>query len=437
MQLTSLLRTAATSAALCVLFLIASQAAQAQTETVLYSFCSANNCDDGTNPNGPLAADPYGGFFGTTQGGGISGVGAVFLLSPEPSGGCESGSNPGNGWCENVLYNFCSVANCADGNQPEGSVVYLGSKFGRSGNLYGTTEYGGAIGNGTVFEISAEPLSPPGCPSGSNQGVGGWCETVLYSFCSQSSCTDGYYPTGNIVEDSAGNLYGTVANGVFELSPNGSGGWNESLIYQDGDIQGGLTIDGAGNLYGVDAYLLTGLGDVFKLSQSEDGWTGENIHSFNGSPDGLIPNGPPAIDSAGNVYGTTYGGGHEDYGTVWKLIPVTTAKGAGTYKEKILHSFTAGKNGQYPAAGVTLDSSGNVYGTTAYGGTGCLLGCGTVFELAVSGDNYKYKHLSSFNGTDGAQPYSNPILLNGSGNLYGTTLNGGAEGWGTVFEVTP
>jgi uncharacterized repeat protein (TIGR03803 family) len=442
MKPTSLPRIAATATVLSVLLLIALPKGQAETETVLYNFCSVGNCNDGENPNGPLTVGWYGNFYGTTQDGGL--YGDVFGLYPEPAGGCETGSNTGNGWCEFVLYSFCSIANCADGVQPTGNLAFLNGGINRPGNLYGTTYHGGANSNnfcvvvdsgfgsscGTVIEIFPEPLSPPGCPSGTNQGNGGWCEAVLYNFCSLSGCADGFLPSGNLVEDSAGNLYGTVADGVFELSPNGSGGWNEELIYGAGDTKGGLAIDAAGALYGAAG------GNVFKLSFSQNEWVAEIIHSFNGPPDGFDPNGPPAIDSAGNVYGTTYSGGSKNIGTVWKLVPV---KNKGTYTEVILYSFTGGGTGKYPGGGVTLDSSGNIYSSAANGGRldcGVNPGCGTVFELVVSGTAYKFKLLRSFDGMDGSLPYSSPIL-GSSGKLYGVTSNGGATGYGTVYELTP
>ncbi len=445
MQLTSLLRAAARMALLSVLSLLLFQTAQAQTETVLYNFCSvggASLCYDGDFPLGPLAADGSGNFYGTSDYGGANCAtgacfGTVFGLFPEPAGGCESGTNPGNGWCEFVLYNFCSLAGCADGSQPEGSVSYLNAHFRTPGNFYGTTTYGGSHDSGIVFEISAKPVQS-GCPTGSNTS-GGWCETVLYNFCSYTlgdTCLDGNNPVGNLVEDSAGNLYGRVRNGVFRLSPNQQGGWDSELIYADNFVQGGLAMDGADNLYGVDADGIDGVGNVFKISLSQSTYPQVNIHSFKRSTNGL-PNGPPALDSDGNVYGTTYSGGIKHLGTVWKLIPVTSGKKAGTYREKVLHVFSAEKTGENPGGGVLLDASGNIYSTTMYGGgIECQGGCGTVFELVASGDTYKYKLLWSFNGTDGAAPYSSPIL-NSAGDLYGVTSFGGANNQGTMYEVTP
>ncbi len=431
MQPTSLMRTAVRLAALSLMLLAAFQAVQAQTETVLYNFGA--NSSDANYPESTLTPDNSGNLYGTTPTGGANGGGTVFELNPEPPSGCPGGSNSGNGWCETVLYNFCAVApNCADGYNPY--IAYV--TFDASGNLYGTAEYGGANGDGTVFELSPEPLG--GCSGVSNPG-NGWCEIVLYSFCSLPSCTDGSFPANGLVWDSSGNLYGTTnGNGeqqggsVFELSPNGMSSWTEQVIYPVymGFTYAGLAIDASGNLYGVD-----GNEDVFKLSFANGVWIPTNIHTFTGGPkDGSDPfASTPALDSAGNVYGTTQYGGSKGYGTVWKLTPVTSGKKAGTYKEKILHSFTSEKTGEYPAMGVTLDSSGNIYDTTPQGGK---YGDGTVFELVVSGTTYKYKLLWSFNNTDGNTPFANPIL-DSSGNLYGTANLGGANDNGTVFEVTP
>jgi uncharacterized repeat protein (TIGR03803 family) len=440
MKLKSLLRSAATIAVFSVLSLLLLQTAQAQMpqaerETVLYNFCSTVSCSDGKTPIGPLTADAYGNLYGASLNGGTNGSGTVFELFPEPSGGCETGTNAGNGWCEMVLYAFCSVANCTDGNEPLGSVSYLNAHFNKPGNLYGTTYSGGSTNSGIVFEISSKP--PLGsCPVGSNTS-GSWCETVLYNFCTDlfgDICLDGSNPFGNLVEDSDGNLYGTNANEVFELSPDQQGGRDWQLVYADDFVQGGLAFDGAGNLYGVDADSVLGQGNVFKIALSQRGYPQTNIYTFSGSEG--FPNGPVAVDSVGNVYGTTIGGGSKNLGTVWKLTPVTGDKGI-TYKKKVLHTFTTEKSGEYPGGGVLLDSSGNIYSTTIEGGgTECQGGCGTLFELVANGETYKYKVLWSFNGTDGALPQTYPFL-NSAGDLYGVTPGGGSNNYGTVYELTP
>lgn len=480
MQLTSLLRTAATAAALSVLLLTTFQKAHAQGGTVIYNLCSVGVCTDGDQPIGSLVADGYGNLYGTTQLGGTGGggcliacqMGTVFELSPEPAGGCASGLSTGNGWCQQVLYSFCSngyYPDCADGESPSTNLVVVaaGTPYNRTYNLYGTTYNGGygsscqdpnGYGCGIAFELSPEPLPTGfGCPSGTNLG-NGWCEKVLYNFCSQANCADGPYPGSGLVRDSNGNFYGANSNGVFELYQN-SGVWDAAIIYPvqmnytgnlDFTTEGGVALDGKGNLYGAD-----GNENIFKLSVDLIGqWVATNIHTFTGEPkDGNYPVGTPAVDSAGNVYGTTNTGGAaiincpSGCGTVWRLTPVTTGTEAGTYKERILHSFTSPKTGYYPLAGVTLDSSGNIYGTTAYGGAYYTLaqckdpnlgtGCGTVFKLAKTDLTYTYKLLWSFNGTDGAFPFANPFL-DSSGHIYGTTYEGGTPySGGTVFEVNP
>jgi uncharacterized repeat protein (TIGR03803 family) len=469
MQRTPLLSAAATLAALSVLFLIPFQRAQAQTETVLYNFCSGGICYDGAAPGSTLTGDRYGNFYSTAQSGGNGACaflsclgGVVFQLTPEPTAGCPSGFNLGVGWCETPIYNFCSPygyyywPDCPDGSSPTSKLTLVPpvSRYSTAvGTLYGTTTGGGAgagcgdpNGCGIAFALSEVPLPSGVCPSGSNPG-NGWCETVIYNFCSQSGCDDGSYPGGALVRDSSGNLYGTNENGVFELSPSGSG-WTEALIYSTFTSDGGLAIDGSGNLYGED-----GNQNVFKLSRNSSGvWVATNIHTFTGAPDGLNPTGALVVDSTGDVYGTTFNGGSGTLnctagcGTVWKVTPVTTGKLAGTYTKKILHSFTAAKTGYNPGAGVVLDSSGNLYGTTATGGKyGALcptsnnvnVTCGTIFELAKTTTSYTFKLLWSFNGADGGLPYANPVL-DSSGNLYGTTSAGGANyNSGTVFKLTP
>jgi len=389
------IRGALTLAVLSALLLIATRPAQAQTETVLYNF--AGN-PDGAYPFSHLTSDGAGNFYGTTQYGGTGqaggglGYGTVFELSPNGNGG----------WNETVLYSFTGKA---DGGYPAYSPVI----FDRVGNLYGTTSQGGGDGYGAVFE-----LSPVG---------GSWAESVLYSF--------DYYtddPATGVIMDVAGNLYGTNAAGVFELSPSG-GGWTMQMIYNVATFTAGLTMDAAGNIYGTT--LLT----VFELSPNGNGgWNPTVIHTFTGAPkDGAWAEGTPVLDKAGNLYGTTYYGGAKNLGTVYKLSPGKKGK----WTEKILHSFKGGtKDGSGPAAaGIVFDTAGNIYGTTALAGKS---GDGTVFELVapVGKGSYKEKVLWSFNKTDGYQP-ADSLILDSAGNLYGTTYEGGSNGVGVVFEVTP
>jgi len=420
---------------LSTLLLIATRPAHAQPENVLYNFCSQPNCVDGENPVSSLTPDGAGNFYGTTQLGGANLYGTVYKLSPNGAGGYN----------ETVLYSFCSLLTCTDGSSPDSYVTFDGR-----GNLYGTTYYGGSFalgafsGNGLVFELSPKPGG--GCASGSNSG-NGWCETVLYSFASNP---DGAFPFSGLSWDPNGNLYGTTYGGgsgggtVYELSPNGSGGWNEQVIYDRGGYAG-LVIDDSGNLYGADD---VGRGHVFKLSPNGDGhWTAIVLHTFKGGPnDGSGPEGTPVLDNAGNVYGTTIlGGATKGLGMVWKLTPGE----AGEYTEEILSSFIW-NDGANPKAAVVMDSSGNIYSTAAFGvlkppnreDFPCYDGCGGVFELVVSGSEYERTLLWSFNFTDGGNPIDT-LILDG-GNLYGTTYGGGtssycpgAGGCGVAFELNP
>jgi uncharacterized repeat protein (TIGR03803 family) len=402
------LRCGVTITVLAALLLIIARPAQAQTETVLYNFCSQPGCTDGGAPQAGLISDGAGNLYGTTGQVGSS-DGVVFELSPNGSGG----------WNYSTLYSFCSEPNCADGRWPYSHVILDGS-----GNLYGITYYGGAYGGGVVFELSP--------------GGGGWTETVLHSF---GNGNDGYYPASGLIMDGSGNLYGTTLVGgpsgygiVYELSPS-EGVWTEQVLYSPGSTSGygineGLAMDAAGHIFG--ATFTT----AFELSPNgQGGWNPTVIHTFAGGPkDGADP-GTPVLDKAGNVYGTTGYGGTKNYGTVWKLTPVTKGKKKGTWTEKILYSFKGKKDGIGPYSNdgaLVFDEAGNIYGTTQGGGGH---NDGTVFELAVSGTSYKEKVLWSFNGTDGTQPRCSLIL--DTGNLYGTTDEGGSNGDGVVFEVTP
>jgi uncharacterized repeat protein (TIGR03803 family) len=466
------------------LLLVAARPARAQTEILLYNFCSQPNCADGEGPASSLTPDGTGNFYGTTALGGANMNGTVFELSPDGAGGYN----------ESVLYSFCSVANCADGNDPTSTVIFDGA-----GNLYGTACSGGANGEGVasscgdgfngygiVFELSPEPGGS--CPSGSNSG-NGWCETVLYSF---TSTPDGALPFAGLTWDLSGNLYGTTYAGgngmgtVYELSPNGGDGWSESVLYSfcaqpscvDGTHPDGQLQVSNGYFYGTtESGGAHGAGTVFGLSAEPLGgcpggsytgndWCEAILHAFAGHPkDGDYPSGSPMLDSAGNLYGTTVYGGvgrcnaNLGCGTVWKL----TSSG-GEYTEQVLHSFMSGPGlfgccfsiqaPDLPSSGVVLDASGNLYGMTTYGGNPSYCqekgvktdqqGCGAIFELAKrpKGSKYTNELLWIFDWMDGAHPVSG--LISEGGNLYGTTYNGGLgdfcpylDGCGVAFEFAP
>jgi uncharacterized repeat protein (TIGR03803 family) len=376
-------------------------AAHAQTETVLYNFAGV---PDGSYPTSSLTSNGAGTFYGTTSEGGANGEGSVFELVPNGVGGYN----------EAVIYSFCSVPNCADGELPSYSSVVRDS----IGNIYGTTSGGGGlIQYGVVFELS---------PVGST-----WTESVLYSF---KAAGDGGEPVNNLIMDKMGNLYGTTFIGgpdgggtVFELSPKGGSDWTEQVIYAT-NILSGLTIDTAGNLYGVEG--ASGGVDIFELSPNGNGsWKPIVLHTFaHGSVDGPIPVGTPLF-SHGKLYGTTNYGGTAYAGTVYMLT-----KGKKHWTAKVLHNFGAGNDGREPLDGITLDSAGNIYGTTLGGGK---YDDGIVFELVapVGEGAYREKILLTFSGEGGIAPYDS-LILDGS-DLYGTALAGGTNGEGVVFEVTP
>lgn len=400
---TMIFRGALTLAVVAPLLLIAANPVQAQTESVLYNFGAV---PDGENPYGGITLTSNGSIYGTTYAGGAYGFGSVYELTPNGTGG----------YTESVLYSFCPVSpSCDDGQNPAfGSVV-----FDSSGNLYGTTYLGGESGNGVVFE-----LTPP--TSGTT-----WTETVLYSFAGEPDAAN---PVNGLIWDANGNLYGTAYSGgggghgaVFELSPNGNGGWTEQVAASVPSLLGGLAIDSSGNIYG------TATASVYKLiPNGSGGFDPTTIFTFNSAAattEGENPNGTPSLDSSGDVYGTTSEGGKNSDGTVYKLV-YNSSKG--TYSEKILYSF--GANGTVPYAGVISDPSGNLYGTTTAGGKN---GAGIVYELAYNSKTgtYSEKNLQAFIGENGAVPYAG-LVYNG-GYVYGTTFDGGSDGEGTVFVVNP
>ena len=268
---------------------------------VPYDFCLQLHCPDGSAPEAGVILDKEGNLYGTTSAGGEYSGGAVFELTP--------GSD---GWGENLLYSFCSKAYCRDGQAPVAGVI-----TDKAGNFYGTTFVGGAYGGGSVFRLKPA--------SGS-----GWNERVLYSFCASGfPCKDGLRVYAGVVFDGSGNLYGTTEQGggntcgethcgtVFKLTPTQSGHGKHTLLYAfpnpgDGSFPtGGVIIDKAGNLYGATVAggiggCSGGCGVVYKLAPSANGkWTYTVLHKFDGSEGGQ-PLGGLILDKKGNLYGTAY-----------------------------------------------------------------------------------------------------------------------------------
>jgi uncharacterized repeat protein (TIGR03803 family) len=319
-----------------------------------------------------------------------------------------------------VVYTF---QNSQDGDEPHAGLIRDAQ-----GNLYGTTFSGGDAGfngNGTVFK-----LAPDGTKS------------LLYSF---SGGTDGNYPGAPLIMDGSGNLYGTTQQGgdaacnmngcgvVFELAPDGT----QTVLYtfkggnDGGQPFGALLPDGKGGFYGTTAGAgANRLGVVFELSS---GGTETVLHAFAGGSDGDGPQAALIADASGNLYGTTKQGGGACSGFGCGTVFEIAANGT----ESVLYAFTGGADGANPVDSLMRDKSGDLYGTTEFGGdaSGCGgTGCGTVFKLSPAG---ALSVIYTFTGgNDGGQPVAN-LIADSKGDLYGTTLFGGAGGYGVVFKVEP
>src|SRR5215469_12832287 len=290
--------------------------------------------------------------------------------------------------------------------------------FGSKGNLYGTTTGGGAAAGANGYGVVFK-IDPSGN------------ETVLYTF---SGGNDGAYPNLNVTLDSHGNLYGTTNNGgtsgagtsgygvVFKFDPSG----HETVLHNftggnDGAYPNGVIRDFKGNLYGAASGGGTsGSGVVYKIDPSGNEAV---LYSFTGGNDGNGPSSGLVLDLFGNLYGTTAFGGSADLGVLFKL------NAAG--RETVLHTFTRGLYGHEPdAAGVILDEFGNLYGTTAFGAAG---GAGAVYKSDASG---KLTVVYAFPGVaDGKYPYNNGVIFGSDGQLYGTTFYGGRSGPGVVYQL--
>ena len=304
-----------------------------------------------------------------------------------------------------------------------------------SGNLYGTASGGGAYQHGCVFELSPN-------------ADGSWTETLLYSF----SGNDGEFPSASLVFDKVGNLYGTAGGGlyaggsvVFELSPSPGGTWTETVLYNFGNGNDGsgsvseLVFDSAGNLYGTTN---TGGahrgGTVFRLSPSPNGWTETVLHSFWGKiqgPSPCAPVGGVVMDSVGNLYGVTgYGGNNGGFGAAYELVLKN-----GVYKERTIHNFD-GYDGEEPSSTLVMDSNGNLYGTTSVGGSRqdiCpYVGCGTVFELTKDRGG-KWTETVLYSLGDNGVSALGPVAFDSAGNLYAAAQFGGLEGQGSIFKLSP
>jgi len=335
-----------------VVFLLSAATALASPPT--FNTLARFNGTDGQYPYDQLVQGFNGNYYGTTAENGANGFGTVFEITPAGK--------------LTTLYNFCSKSSCADGANPSAGLAQA-----ISGNLYGTTYYGGANNAGTVFEIT---------PAGKL--------TTLYSFCSHSSCTDGQNPEAGLMQAPNGNFYGTTYLG-------GSSGC-------------------AG-----------GCGTVFEITPAGKLTTLYTFCSKSGCPDGSLPYAGLVQGTNGNFYGTTQNGGATNNGTVFEITP--------TGRLTTLHSFCISGcgDGANPYGGLVQAANGNFYGTTYYGGA---YSQGTAFEMTPAGKLTRLYSFCAKSGCgDGANP--NAGLVQGTnGDLYGTTYGGGANNDGTVFAIT-
>jgi uncharacterized repeat protein (TIGR03803 family) len=334
--------------------------------TTLYTFCNQSGgvCDDGANPYSALVQGTDGNFYGTTSGNGANGGGTIFKITPTGK--------------LTTLYSFCAQANCTDGEYPMGALLQAAN-----GNFYGTTWYGGAKGDGTVFELT---------PTGRL--------TTLYNFCSQANCADGELPLSGLVRAANGNFYGTTVNG------------------------------------GANCSFDIGCGTVFEITPTGKLTT---LHGFRGGSEGAFLQSSLVQAANGNFYGTTTDGGGSSVcllgcGTVFEITP--------SGKLTTLYSFCAQADcadGQFPEGGLAQATNGNFYGTTSRGGANqeCnslyAFGCGTIFEITGSG---KFTNLYNFcdqtSCADGSLPYAG-LMQSTNGEFYGTTF--GDYGYGTIFSL--
>lgn len=406
----------------------------AATETVLYKFQG----NQGVLPAGRLIADASGKIYGVTELSGPPGCGTVFQLTP-PAGGA--------GWTATTLYEFQGGA---DGCSPGNDILLA---MDASSNLYGTTRGGGVgmcVGNytgcGTVFQ-----LVPPA------QAGGAWTENILYRF---ASGIDGAFPNGGVILGLNGVLYSTTSDTgdsghygtAFVLKPPAiaGGAWTKTTLYTftggaDGsEPNGNLLPDRNGNFFGTTiAGGTNARGAVFELSQAQSGlWTETVLYSFLGLPDAHNPVSGLARDKAGNLYGVTSVGGPTDHGAIYELTPPAQVGGAWTYAE--LYGFRGAPDGDLPIGPPVFDALGNVYGTTAAGGTNTNIcrfnGCGTVYKLAPpaqTGGAWKETVLYRFLGNNDASDPQTSLLRTNSGTLYGTAVGGGGASSGSFFSVHP
>ena len=366
---------------------------------------------DGAYPSGGLIADAAGDLFGATGGDGTNNDGTVFEIAKTQDGYASTPT---------TLVDFTGD----NGSIPNGGLV-----FDAAGDLFGTTFEGGASGRGTVFEIAKTQGGYAGAP------------TTLVSFAG----ADGEYPTGELLTDAAGDLFGTTSDGgggnfgtVFEIANTGGGYASApttlvSFTGADGKYPGaGLIADAAGDLFGTtEAGGANNDGTVFEIGKTEGGYadTPAVLVSFTNA-DGTTSHSSLIFDAAGDLFGTTQAGGADDSGTVFEIV-----KTDGGYADAptILVSFT-GPGGGGPSGGLIFDAAGDLFGTTLEGG---IRNHGTAFEIAKTDGGYagEVTTLVDFRPSRGASP-TGALIADAAGDLFGTAGEGGVDGDGAVFEIT-
>ena len=408
----------------CAFLLSASTLVRAQQYSIIHNFTAGS---DGFGPAGGMAIDSTGTIYGVTQANSLTGT--VYQLKP------HNGS-----WVLNTLYTFTGGT---DGGDPQTIII------GPDGALYGSAGYGGPgdcpfgdnLGCGYIFRLRppATPCRTVSCP---------WTKTILYTFTGAGQ--DGAFPVGQIAFDAAGSLYGATSAGggdlscergygcgaIFKLTPSG-GQWTESILYSfrlDGAAgwlpQAGVTLDAAGNLYGTTydgpgticgGY---GCGTVYELTPSGSIQT---LYRFEGGDDGAQPTAGVTFDNSGDLFGTTSELGSQLGGTIFELIP------GGSWRLSVLYSFYS-DGGYGPLWNMTWDGVSNFYGTTSDDG---ISQTGNVFQLARTNAGWQYTDLHDFlGGNDGAVPEGG-VVVDATGNIYGSARFNGPSSHGVIWMITP
>lgn len=393
-----------------LMFVLVSSAVAGSTTASAQTLTTLATLNDGQFPWGNVVIDASGSLLGTTEEGGASGYGTVFEIANSSSG-----------------YAGTSIT-LASFEETDGAFPLAGLIADANGNLFGTTEKGGASGYGTVFEIARNST--------------GYSSTAITLVSFKGN--DGAGPFAGLIADANGNLFGTTEQGgtagygtVFEIanSSNGYASTPITLVSFNGNDgagpDGGLVADANGNLFGTtEGGGASGHGTVFEIAKTSTGYasTPTTLVNFD-LTNGGYPLTGLIVDANGNLFGTAQAGGTSGYGTVFEIIN-TSAGYASTPTTLVNFNFS---NGAFPLAGLIADANGNLFGTTYLGGA---YREGTVFEVAKRSSGYATAPtiLVNFDNNNGAAPFAG-LTADANGNLFGTT-SGGSSTIPTVFEIT-